>query len=179
MSPVPGVDRFRVGFESTMRKHRTVDAADKEHSLFPADAVLARHSGKSRVHLSQAVRATAASGFVELNESVQTGLVVGCGPRRIPAPVQNYRKTLSFALAEIYDVPLFADLLEHLISGGGGMRLPGVKNPDAVFFGKRTRAANRAHVICSPTPSISRASPASIWSSSRSGLGITTGQPYQ
>lgn len=56
----------------------------------------------------------------------------------------NVRGNLSFAVGEIRQVALFADLPQHVAGGGGGQRLPGVKHPDAVVLCKRTHPADRA-----------------------------------
>jgi len=77
----------------------------------------------------------------------------GCGPRKTQEPAPTYRKTLSFFLAEISQVAFFADLLQHLIRGGGGQGLPGVKYPDAVLLPEwpcptdRTQSDLLAHTL--------------------------------
>jgi len=92
---------------------------------------------------------------------------------RTPAPTPAYRRTLSFALAEVSQVAFLADLLQHLIGGGGG-RACRCEIPDAVLFRQRTVPRTGRRVIRSPALSISRASPGSKCSSFRRGRGITT-----
>jgi hypothetical protein len=55
-----------------------------------------------------------------------------------------YRKTPSFALAEVRQIAFLADRVQHVIGCGSGQRLPGVKDPHTVFFTQWTCAAHRA-----------------------------------
>ena len=51
-------------------------AANEQHGLLAADAMLTRHPGQRGVDLGQAVRSATAGGFVELDELGQAGLMV-------------------------------------------------------------------------------------------------------
>ena len=69
-------------------------AADEEHGLLGADTVFARHPGDGRVHFGQAVRSTAACGFVELDEQRQAGLMVYVIPLEHRHQYRRVEKTL-------------------------------------------------------------------------------------
>ena len=119
-------------------------AADKQHGLLAADTVLARHPGQRGVDFGQAVRSAAAGGFVELDEQRQAGLMVDVIPVEHRHQHRRIEKTLHSPLPRFARSRSSRICCKHLIGGGGGQGLPGVKYPDAVLFGERTRPAHRA-----------------------------------
>ena len=102
------------------------------------------------------MRSAAGVRFVEFDKESRAG--------------PTYRRNLSFALAEVHQIAFLADLPRHLI-GGKRDRAARRENPDAMFFCERTRPTHRAQSDLLTGASISRATPASNWNSSRSGLG--------
>jgi hypothetical protein len=55
-----------------------------------------------------------------------------------------YRRTPSLIFTEVGRVAFPANLLQHLVRGGGGQGLPAAKNPDAMLLCERPSSANWA-----------------------------------
>jgi len=114
-------------------KEPLADAADEKHGLLGADTVLAGHARQGRVHLHEAMRSAAACRFVELDKPGEARLVVDMGAIE-DGHALMYRRNPSFALAEVRQIALLPDQLQHVIGGGSGQEFARMKYPDAVLL---------------------------------------------
>src|ERR1700761_3496570 len=144
-------------------------AADKEYGLLCTDPMLARHPRERGIDLGQTMRSAAARGLVELNEQIQARPVMDVIAIEHRHQHRSIKKSLHSPLPRFARSrsPRICCSMSSVAEAGRGSPEWNTQTPCSLVSGPVPRTGRK--VICSPTLSISRESPASRCSSCRSG----------